>query len=48
MQSLIKKHLLCFLYIELFLIIAFSSLDLFLFFIAFEGILIPIFLLVGI
>jgi len=42
-----KIFILVILIIELFLIIAFSSFDLFLFFIVFEGILIPIFILVG-
>jgi proton-translocating NADH-quinone oxidoreductase chain M len=44
----LKNHLLCFLFIEFFLILAFTALDLFLFFIIFEGVLVPIFLLIGV
>jgi proton-translocating NADH-quinone oxidoreductase chain M len=42
-----KIYIMCLLLIELFLIIAFTSFDLFLFFIAFESILMPIFLFIG-
>src|SRR6185437_3465680 len=42
-----KIFILTILIIEFFLIVAFSSFDLFLFFIVFEGILIPIFILIG-
>jgi len=43
----LKLQLICFILIEIFIIITFSSLDLFIFFIFFESTLIPMFLLVG-
>jgi proton-translocating NADH-quinone oxidoreductase chain M len=44
----LKKYLICFFIIELFLIYVFSILDIFLFYIFFEIILIPMFLIIGI
>jgi len=43
----LKEYILFFTILELFLVIAFSSNDLFLFFVAFESILIPMFLIIG-
>jgi proton-translocating NADH-quinone oxidoreductase chain M len=43
----IKFRLLCLLLIEFFLIVTFSSLNIFLFFIAFEAVLIPMFIIIG-
>ena len=47
-KFLVKEYLLCLLVIELLLVGVFTSLDLLLFYIFFEGILIPMFLLIGI
>jgi NADH-quinone oxidoreductase subunit M len=47
-DKLFKEYALTLLVIELFLLIIFSVLDLFLFYIFFEAILIPMFLLIGI
>lgn len=44
----LKFHLICFNFLQIFLILAFSVLDLFWFYIFFESILIPMFLLIGI
>jgi len=44
----LKEYLLCFFLIEFFLICVFSILDILLFYIFFEGILIPMFILIGI
>ncbi len=44
----LKFHLICFSFLQIFLILAFSVLDLFWFYIFFESILIPMFLLIGI
>lgn len=44
----VKDYLLCFLLLEFFLIQVFSVLDLFLFYIFFESVLIPMFLIIGI
>jgi len=44
----LKEYILCFFLIEFFLICVFSILDILLFYIFFEGILIPMFILVGI
>lgn len=47
-QKRIKEYLLCFLLMEAFLICVFCVLDLLLFYIFFEGVLIPMFVLIGI
>nr|ASP44540.1 NADH dehydrogenase subunit 4 [Agarophyton chilense]UAD89535.1 NADH dehydrogenase subunit 4 [Agarophyton chilense] len=47
-QSLIKEYLICFLLLEFFLIQVFCVLDLLWFYIFFESVLIPMFLIVGI
>jgi proton-translocating NADH-quinone oxidoreductase chain M len=47
-SRLFKEYLLSLLFINLFLLLIFSSLDLFLFYIFFEAILIPMFLIIGI
>lgn len=44
----LKLHLICFNFLQIFLILAFSVLDIFWFYIFFESILIPMFLLIGI
>jgi NADH-ubiquinone oxidoreductase chain 4 len=44
----VKEYLFCFLVMELFLIVVFSTLDLLFFYIFFESILIPMFLMIGI
>lgn len=44
----LREYILCFLMIEFFLILAFSVDDLFLFFVIFESILIPMFLIIGV
>nr|QIN90374.1 NADH dehydrogenase subunit 4 [Relicanthus daphneae] len=47
-KYLLKEFLLCLLFLEVLLIGVFSALDLLLFYILFEGILIPMFLLIGV
>nr|BBD14149.1 NADH dehydrogenase subunit 4 [Ophirina amphinema] len=47
-RSSVKEYYICFLVLDLLLVLVFSSLDLFLFYIFFEGVLIPMFLLIGI
>nr|YP_010872598.1 NADH dehydrogenase subunit 4 [Umimayanthus nakama]YP_010875174.1 NADH dehydrogenase subunit 4 [Umimayanthus parasiticus]WGU50004.1 NADH dehydrogenase subunit 4 [Umimayanthus nakama]WGW14772.1 NADH dehydrogenase subunit 4 [Umimayanthus parasiticus] len=47
-KYLLKEFLLCLLFLEILLMGVFSALDLLLFYILFEGILIPMFLLIGI
>jgi len=44
----LKEYLLCFLLMELFLIVVFSTLDLLFFYIFFESILIPMFIFIGV
>jgi proton-translocating NADH-quinone oxidoreductase chain M len=44
----LKQYLLCFLLMEIFLVIVFSTLDLLLFYVFFESILIPMFILIGV
>lgn len=44
----LREYILCFLMIEFFLVLAFSVDDLFLFYIVFESILIPMFLIIGV
>nr|AIU44701.1 NADH dehydrogenase subunit 4 [Cyanophora paradoxa] len=44
----IKEFFICFLILESLLILVFSSLDLFLFYLFFEGVLIPMFLIIGV
>lgn len=48
MQINVKDYLICFLTLEFFLIQVFSVLDIFLFYIYFESVLIPMFLIIGI
>lgn len=47
-RVLLKEFLMCLLFLEVFLIGVFSTLDLLLFYILFEGVLIPMFLLIGV
>jgi proton-translocating NADH-quinone oxidoreductase chain M len=47
-KKYVKNYLVCFLLIDSFLIIVFSSLDLMIFYIFFESILIPMFLIIGV
>ena len=47
-ESFLKEYLICILFIELLLLLVFSILDLLLFYVFFEAILIPMFLLIGI
>nr|YP_010041677.1 NADH dehydrogenase subunit 4 [Cyanophora biloba]QPB15004.1 NADH dehydrogenase subunit 4 [Cyanophora biloba] len=44
----IKEYFICFLILEALLILVFSSFDIFLFYIFFEGVLIPMFLIIGV
>nr|YP_010041715.1 NADH dehydrogenase subunit 4 [Cyanophora sudae]QPB15043.1 NADH dehydrogenase subunit 4 [Cyanophora sudae] len=44
----IKEYFICFLILEALLILVFSSFDIFLFYVFFEGVLIPMFLIIGI
>jgi len=44
----LKNFILCIFLVEFLLILAFSAIDLFIFYIVFEGLLIPMFFLIGI
>nr|YP_009092461.1 NADH dehydrogenase subunit 4 [Gloeochaete wittrockiana]AIM52047.1 NADH dehydrogenase subunit 4 [Gloeochaete wittrockiana] len=47
-KSFVKEYIICFLILESLLVVVFTVLDLFLFYIFFEGVLIPMFLIIGI
>ena len=47
-QTNVKEYLLCFLIMELFLLCVFSIIDVFLFYVFFESVLIPMYLIIGI
>jgi NADH:ubiquinone oxidoreductase subunit 4 (subunit M) len=47
-KFLIKEFLVCFLALEIFLIVVFTTLDLLVFYISFEAVLIPMFFIIGI
>jgi NADH:ubiquinone oxidoreductase subunit 4 (subunit M) len=47
-KFLVKEYLLCFLALEIFLIIVFTTLDILVFYISFEAVLIPMFFIIGI
>lgn len=46
-ETLFKEYIICLLFLDLLLLLVFSTLDLFLFYIFFEAILIPMYLIIG-